>query len=135
MSTILKVSAQVDKLGFNVVHRIQCKKCKVLHVGRNNKKFEYFMNGEKLDSVDSERDIGVIVDKSLKPSLQCAEAARRASGVLTSHKLLELFFIAIEILFSSYIYSLSDVISNSPSQLGHPGHRVMSFWNGYRNVL
>ena len=58
------------------MHRIQCKKCKVLHVGRNNKKFEYFMNGEKLDSVDSERDIGVIVDKSLKPSLQ-------ASGVLT----------------------------------------------------
>ena len=112
-----------------MVHRIQCKKCKVLHVGRNNKKFEYFMNGEKLDSVDSERDIGVIVDKSLKPSLQ-------ASGVLTSHKLLELFFIAIEILFSSYIYSLSDVISNSPSQLCHPGHRVISsFWNGYRNVL
>ena len=54
-----------------------------MHVGRNNKKFEYLINGEKLDSVDSERGIGVIVDKSLKPSLQCAEAARRASGVLT----------------------------------------------------
>ena len=40
------------------------------------------MNGEKLDPVDSERDIGVIIDKSMKPSLQCAEAARRASSVL-----------------------------------------------------
>ena len=58
------------------------KKCKVLHVGRSNKNFEYLMNGEKLDSVDSERDIGVIIDKSMKPSLQCAEAARRASSVL-----------------------------------------------------
>ena len=69
--------ASMWSMEFNV------KKCKVLHVGRNNKKFEYFMNGEKLDSLDSERDIGVIIDKSLKPSLQCAEAARRASSILT----------------------------------------------------
>ncbi len=58
-------------------------KCKVLHVGRANKNFEYTMNGVRLESVDKERDIGVITDKSLKPSLQCSEAARRATGVLT----------------------------------------------------
>ena len=39
------------------------------------------MNGVRLESVDKERDIGVITDKS--PSLQCSEAARRATGVLT----------------------------------------------------
>ena len=33
--------------------------------------------------MDKERDIGVITDKSLKPSLQCSEAVRRATGVLT----------------------------------------------------
>ena len=58
-------------MDFNVL------KCKVLHVGRNNKKFEYTMKGEVLESVDREKDIGVIVDKSLKPSLQCAEAAKK----------------------------------------------------------
>ena len=58
-------------------------KCKVLHVGRTNKNFEYTMNGVILESVDKERDIGVITDKTLKPSLQCSEAARRATGVLT----------------------------------------------------
>ena len=40
------------------------------------------MKGKVLKSVDREKDIGVIVDKSLKPSLQCAEAAKKASIVL-----------------------------------------------------
>ena len=63
-------------MDFNVL------KCKVLHVGRNNKKYEYTMKGVTLESVDKERDIGVIIDKSLKPSLQCAEAAKKAAIVL-----------------------------------------------------
>ena len=57
-------------------------KCKVLHLGKINKEFEYYMNGSWLASVDQERDIGVIVEKSLKPSLQCAEAAKKAMFVL-----------------------------------------------------
>ena len=66
------------------------KKCKVLHVGRSNRNFAYLMNGEKLDAVDSERDIGVIIDKSMKPSLQCAEAA--GEHLASSSKSLEPFF-------------------------------------------
>ena len=57
-------------------------KCKVLHLGKKNNEFEYYMNGSLLASVDQERDIGVIVEKSLKPSLQCAEAAKKAMVVL-----------------------------------------------------
>ena len=41
------------------------------------------MNGTILSTVTKEKDIGVIVNKDLKPSLQCAEVARRASAVLT----------------------------------------------------
>ena len=58
-------------------------KCKVMHLGRNNQKAEYRMSGQALLSSDSERDIGVQVQSSLKPSLQCAEAARRAMAVLS----------------------------------------------------
>ena len=58
-------------------------KCKVMHVGRNNEKYEYFMDGKKLSVIDNERDVGVIVSNDLKPTLQCKEAARRANGVLT----------------------------------------------------
>ena len=58
------------------------KKCKILHTGRNNNKFMYSMNGLPLEEIQQERDIGVVISNDLKPSKQCAEAARRASVVL-----------------------------------------------------
>ena len=58
------------------------KKCKILHTGRNNSKFIYNMNGLPLEEIQQERDIGVVISNDLKPSRQCAEAARRASVVL-----------------------------------------------------
>ena len=39
------------------------------------------MNGEPQATVKHERDIGVIIDETLKPSKQCSEAARRATTV------------------------------------------------------
>jgi ribonuclease P/MRP protein subunit RPP40 len=55
-----------DKWGmsFNV------SKCKVMHVGRNNPEYEYTMRGQKLETTDEERDIGVMITKNLKPSAQ-----------------------------------------------------------------
>ena len=58
-------------------------KCKVMHVGRGNQQQEYCMNSQNLSKTESERDIGVITHKSLKPSLNCKEASRKANGVLT----------------------------------------------------
>ena len=57
-------------------------KCKVLHLGRSNTKHIYNMNGSDLQSIDSERDIGVLMSCNLKPSLQCTQAANRASAIL-----------------------------------------------------
>ena len=58
-------------------------KCKVMHIGRHNQKAAYTMRGIRLATTSEERDIGVLVHDSLKPTRQCAEAARRARGVLT----------------------------------------------------
>jgi hypothetical protein len=58
------------------------KKCKVMHFGRRNPQYDYEMNGERLEKVEEERDIGVTVQKSLKPSAQCAKAAGTARAVL-----------------------------------------------------
>ena len=58
-------------------------KCKVMHVGRGNQLYEYTMNNEKLKVVSEEKDIGVKIHQSLKPSSHCIEAARTANGVLT----------------------------------------------------
>ena len=57
-------------------------KCKTLHLCRGNLNFNYFMHGVALDTVQQERDIGVFVPCSLRPSAQCAEAVRRAMVVL-----------------------------------------------------
>jgi hypothetical protein len=57
-------------------------KCKILHVGNNNPSYEYYMQGTKLATIDEERDVGVIIHKSLKPSRQCQKAAATGMGVL-----------------------------------------------------
>ena len=57
-------------------------KCKVLHVGRNNPKFQYKMANQPIQSVESERDLGIMIDSTAKPSLQCAKAAQKGNQVL-----------------------------------------------------
>ena len=58
------------------------KKCKVMHLGHNNTKQVYTMKGQQLEVTEEERDIGVTMSKNLKPSAQCAKAARTAQTVL-----------------------------------------------------
>ena len=64
------------QMSFNV------SKCKVMHVGSGNCRFEYHMGDVVLDSVDQERDLGVVVSNSLKPSKQCSLAASKANRML-----------------------------------------------------
>jgi hypothetical protein len=63
-------------MSFNV------KKCKVMHIGKNNPCHDYYMNGIKLTVVEEEKDVGIIIHKSLKPSRHCQRAAATALGVL-----------------------------------------------------
>ena len=57
-------------------------KCHVLHVGRTNAKHQYTMGGIQLEGVGQEKDVGVIISDNLRPSLQCAKAAKKANAVL-----------------------------------------------------
>ena len=57
-------------------------KCKIMHVGNKNPGHTYYMGGEQLAFVEEERDIGVLVHKSLKPAKQCEKVARIANAVL-----------------------------------------------------
>jgi len=68
-----------DKWGmeFNI------KKCKIMHLGHNNPGHVYTMKNQQLETTEIERDIGVNVSNSLKPSLQCAQAAKTAQSVLS----------------------------------------------------
>ena len=57
-------------------------KCKVMHLGKKNVKEVYTMEGTLLESTSAEKDIGVMIQESLKPSLHCAKTAAKANGVL-----------------------------------------------------
>jgi hypothetical protein len=57
-------------------------KCKGMQIGRNNPQADYTMSGSRLETTVVERDIGVKVQQSLRPSVQCTDASRRANVVL-----------------------------------------------------
>ena len=58
-------------------------KCKVLHLGgRKNPCSSYKLNGEDIQEVGKEKDLGVIVDNKLNFNEQCATAAKRGNMVL-----------------------------------------------------
>ena len=55
---------------------------KIIHFGFNNNESSYVLGTSTLCTVDEERDLGVIIDKTLKSSKQCAKAAGAANAVL-----------------------------------------------------
>ena len=57
-------------------------KCKILHFGRNNPGYKYTMRGIELAEATEERDLGVWISTSMKPSKQCETAAKQANFTL-----------------------------------------------------
>lgn len=57
-------------------------KCKVMHIGAQNLEAQYFMEGNKLEKVSEEKDLGVIISRDFKVSKQCTEAAKKGNQIL-----------------------------------------------------
>ena len=64
------------QLPFNV------SKCKVLHIGNCNPYKRYKMKGKKLEHINEEKDLGVIIDNELKFHKQTAAAVKKANSSL-----------------------------------------------------
>ena len=57
-------------------------KCKVMHLGANNQKYKYHLNNEQLVITQKERDLGVIINKTLKPAEHIGRRVKMANQVL-----------------------------------------------------
>ena len=82
----LKEWSNIWLLDFNAT------KCNVLHLGRNNIKYEYYMkNGEdhtKLNKSEFEKDLGVNIDTNLDFKVHIkttVKKARSAAGIINRH--------------------------------------------------
>ena len=52
-------------------------KCKIMHIGHKNKNEKYELLGKEIESVQQERDLGVVITNDLKSSNQCIEAVKK----------------------------------------------------------
>src|SRR5664279_68235 len=57
-------------------------KCKIMHIGYNNKHAEYKMDDISLEEVSDERDLGVIIQNDMKCNKQCVKAVKTANRIL-----------------------------------------------------
>ena len=57
-------------------------KCGLLHLGYNNKEYDYKLGCDVIKSSTTEKDLGVVIDRSGKSSEQGILAARKANTVL-----------------------------------------------------
>jgi len=57
-------------------------RCKVMHMGFNNKQAKYDMNDVQLECVSEEKDFGVIISGDLKWQKQCSDAVKKANRML-----------------------------------------------------
>ena len=57
-------------------------KCRVLHLGQNNRMYQYRLGDDLLRRSSAEKDVGVLVNNRLAMSQQCALLARKANGIL-----------------------------------------------------
>jgi len=57
-------------------------KCKVLHIGKTNHRYQYVMDNQVLESVKEERDLGVVISDDLKVSANCQDVYSKANRIL-----------------------------------------------------
>jgi len=87
--SVVATKNDIDRLKIHLIHLgkwshewlmlFNIDKCNVMHLGLNNVKAKYEMNGKYLEEVIEERVLGVIILRDLKCSKQCLKAVSMAN--------------------------------------------------------
>ncbi|CAM5140517.1 unnamed protein product [Natator depressus] len=62
--------------------KFNSEKCKVMHLGINNKNFSYKLGTHQLEITEEEKDLGVLVDHRMTMRCQCDMEVKKANAVL-----------------------------------------------------
>jgi hypothetical protein len=81
--------------------KLNASKCKVMHFGSRNNKYQYRLNERLLEETKTERDLGVCISNDLKWEHQCNKAAAKANRMLG---VLQKTFISRDILLWKRLY-------------------------------
>ncbi|MES9880231.1 MAG: reverse transcriptase domain-containing protein [Sedimenticola sp.] len=66
--------------------KFNASKCKCMHFGFGNPKQDYVLNNTTLTKVSEEKDLGVYITDSVKPSIHCIKSAHKANCALRTVK-------------------------------------------------
>ena len=66
-------------MGGNVTDAINTNKCKVMHVDHRNERANYTMGKYRLEEVEQEKDLGLLVHRTISVSNNCAVAVKKAN--------------------------------------------------------
>jgi hypothetical protein len=76
----------LEKWSQNWLLRFNTKKCKVMHLGYHNSKYQFTMGSgndeHKLENTECEKDLGVHVNPSLNFSKHCQKVVNKANRIL-----------------------------------------------------
>ena len=82
MDALLEVSARRKTLVYGCKMSFNAKKCKAIHFGKRNIRYEYKLDGCVIGSVSKEKELGVWKEDDMKPTNQCKMAAQTANWAL-----------------------------------------------------
>ena len=96
-----------------------------MHFGYNNPKIEYNMKGEQLLVPETEKDIGVAIQETLKPVIHIANSLKKANLMLgmIHQPFIHIFYVGTEIIHPSKSIKILGVTLDSNMNNEHATRR------------